>query len=188
MTNAPRMSFPDFLAYSDSTNTAYELEHSQPIPAASALDRNQRMAIFLLAYFVQLGIPAPQLRMKVEIVVLSGQLGVRVPDLVILSEELAHELRGAKRSLVLPEMPTPLLVAELVSPYQASRTYRYKRSEYAARGIPEYWIIDPMAERVTILQWSEGYYEQQIYRDDKTINSPLLGKLTLTAAEILQAI
>ncbi|WP_367889252.1 Uma2 family endonuclease [Leptolyngbya iicbica] len=42
-------------------------------------------------------------------------------------------------------MPAPLLVVEVVSPGKVNedRDYRYKRSEYATRGIGEYWIIDP---------------------------------------------
>ena len=32
----------------------------------------------------------------------------------------------------------------IVSPNQEKRDYRYKRTEYAARGIAEYWIDDPI--------------------------------------------
>jgi Uma2 family endonuclease len=41
----------------------------------------------------------------------------------------------------------------VVSPGKANedRDYRYKRSEYAARGIAEYWIVDPAQARVTVL-------------------------------------
>jgi Uma2 family endonuclease len=41
-------------------------------------------------------------------------------------------MTGATQSLVLMDMLPPLLVVEVVSPNQASRDYRYKRSEYAA--------------------------------------------------------
>jgi Uma2 family endonuclease len=50
------------------------------------------------------------------------------------------------------DMPPPLLVVEVVSPNQASRDYCYKLSEYAARGIDEYWIVDPILGRVTVLE------------------------------------
>lgn len=53
------------------------------------------------------------------------------------------------------EVP-PQLVVEIVSPESLKRDYRYKRSEYAALGIPEYWIIDPEQQKITILQWEEG--------------------------------
>lgn len=60
-------------------------------------------------------------------------------------------------------MPPPLLVVEVVSPGQENRDYRYKRSEYAARGIAEYWIVDPMQQRVMVLEWVEGLYEEKVY-------------------------
>lgn len=47
-------------------------------------------------------------------------------------------------------------MVEIVSPGQENRDYRYKRSEYAARGIAEYWIIDPMQQKVTVLEWVEA--------------------------------
>ena len=88
--------------------------------------------------------------------------------------------------LVLPEMPPPLLVVEVVSPGQENRDYRYKRSEYAARGIAEYWIVDPLQQKLTVLEWIEGFYEEQRYIDNESIISPLLGNLELTTAQILQ--
>jgi Uma2 family endonuclease len=45
------------------------------------------------------------------------------------------------------------LVMEVVSPDDGSyeRDYEEKRADYAARKIPEYWIVDPQSERMTVL-------------------------------------
>jgi Uma2 family endonuclease len=163
---AKKMTFEEFLNYDDGTDTLYELENGELIPMPSESDINQRIAMFLVACFLQLGIPSDQLRMKAEVAVHSRQVGVRVPDVVVYSEELAKAMQGATRSLILMDMPPPLLVVEVVSPNQENRDYRYKRSEYAARGIAEYWIVDPIAQKVTILEWVEGFYDEQVYVGD----------------------
>ena len=182
-----KMSFEEFLNYDDGTDFLYELENGELILVSSESDINQRIAIFLLIYFSQLGIPPYRMRMKAEVAVNSGQVGVRVPDLVLYSEELAVAMEGARRSLVFMDMPPPLLVVEIVSPNQASRDYRYKRSEYAARGIAEYWIVDPIAQKVTILEWVEGFYDELVYEGDRAIASKVFPALELTAAQVLQA-
>ena len=84
------------------------------------------------------------------------------------------------------DMPPPLLAVEVVSPNQEKRDYRFKRSEYAARGIGEYWIVDAIQQKVTILELVEGFYEEKVYRGSDRIYSPLLTKNDLTAKEILQ--
>jgi Uma2 family endonuclease len=42
---------------------------------------------------------------------------------------------------------------EVVSPDEGSheRDYAEKRADYARRKIPEYWIVDPQTERITVL-------------------------------------
>ena len=82
-------------------------------------------------------------------------------------------------------MPPPLLVVEVVSPNQEKQDYRYKRSEYDARGITEYWIVDPVQVRMTVLEWVEGFYEEQVFRGNRPIVSPLLGRLDLTVDQVL---
>ena len=84
------------------------------------------------------------------------------------------------------DMPSPLLVVEVVSPNQKNRDYRYKRSEYAARGIAKYWIVDPIAQKVTILEWVEGFYDERVYKGETAIASSIFSDLQLTAAQILQ--
>jgi Uma2 family endonuclease len=183
---AKKMTFEEFLNYDDGTDTLYELENGELIPIPSESDIDQRIAIFLVACFLQLGIPSYRLRMKAEVAVHSRQVGVRVPDLTVFSEELATVMQGAKRSLILMDMPPPLLVVEVVSPNQENRDYRYKRSEYAARGIAEYWIVDPIAQKVTVLEWVEGFYDERVYQGASAIASPLFADLKLTVAEVLQ--
>ncbi len=181
-----KMTFEDFLNYDDGTDNLYELENGELIPVSSESDINQRIAMFLVAYFLTCRIPSYRLRMKAEVAVNSRQVGVRVPDVMIFSEELAVTMQGATRSLVFMDMPPPLLVVEVVSPNQASRDYRYKRSEYAARGIAEYWIIDAIAQKVTVLEWVDGFYDEHVFVGNQAIASPVLGNLQLTAVQILQ--
>jgi Uma2 family endonuclease len=95
-------------------------------------------------------------------------------------------MKDATRSLILMDMPPLLLVVEVVSPNQEKRDYRYKRSEYAARGINEYWIVDPILQKVTVLEWVEGLYKEQVFTGDEVICSPLFSDVKLTVNELLQ--
>jgi Uma2 family endonuclease len=90
------------------------------------------------------------------------------------------------------EMPPPRLVVEVVSPGKVNidRDYRYKRSQYQARAIAEYWIVDPLTQRVIVLHWVEGLYEEATFEGEAIVTSPLLtdlGAEELTAKQILQA-
>jgi Uma2 family endonuclease len=181
-----KMSLEEYLNFDDGTDTQYELENGELIVMPPESDLNQRIASLLFAIFLQQGIPPYRLRIGTEIVVNGSRATTRLPDLIVLSEELAIALEGSRRSTITIDMPPPLLVVEVVSPHQENRDYRYKRSEYAARGIAEYWIVDPMQQRVTVLEWVEGLYEEVVYTDDSAIASPVLGVLELTAQRLLQ--
>jgi len=187
------MTLKEYLNYDDGTDNFYELVNGELVEMPPESELNRRIAMFLVAYFLQRGVPSQRLTMKTEIVVSGSRATTRFPDVMVLSEELATALAGASRSTVMPEMPPPLLVVEVVSPKQENRDYRYKRSEYAARGIAEYWIVDPMQQKVTVLEWVEGLYEETVYAVDSPsaelsegITSALFGMLNLTAAQILQ--
>ena len=181
-----KMTLEEYLNYDDGTERFYELVNGELVEMPPESELNRRIAMFLVAYFLQQGIPSRRVTMKTEIVVSGSRATTRFPDVMILSEELETALQGARRSTVMPEMPPPLLVVEVVSPGQENRDYRYKRSEYAARGIGEYWIIDPTQQTVTVLEWVEGLYEETLYEGDRPILSPLFGNLNLTASQVLQ--
>ena len=112
---------------------------------------------------------------------------MRLPDLMILTEELFAAI-GGKRATITQDMPSPMLVVEVVSPGKANedRDYRYKRSEYAARGIPEYWIIDAAKAQVMVLTLVDGLYEETVFQDRERIKSVTFPVLDLTAAQVLK--
>jgi Uma2 family endonuclease len=190
-TSSPTQKFltlEDYLAYDDGTDTRYELVNGELVEMPSESDLNNLVAIFLIAQFLQF-VPVSLLRRGTEIAVSGYRATSRVPDLMVLTEEAAAALQGASRSILLPEMPPPALVVEVVSPgtENEQRDYRYKRSEYAARGIREYWVVDPTGQQVMVLIWVAGMYEEAIFKGDERILSALFPTLPLTAEQILQA-
>jgi Uma2 family endonuclease len=52
--------------------------------------------------------------------------------------------------------------------------------------IPEYWIVDPLKEQVTVCTLLEGWYEAAEYRAEKVIASQMFEDLLLTVEKILQ--
>jgi Uma2 family endonuclease len=44
------------------------------------------------------------------------------------------------------------LVAEVVTESDPTRDWEVKRAEYAQAGIPEYWIVDPRVNQITVLK------------------------------------
>jgi Uma2 family endonuclease len=83
-------------------------------------------------------------------------------------------------------MPPPALVIEVVSPgvNNRLRDYRHKRTEYAARCIPEYWIVDPQEQQITVCQWVEGAYEDRVLRGHDRIPSAIVPAFPLTVEQI----
>lgn len=182
------MTLEEYLNYEDGTDTRYELVNGELVAVPSESDLNNAIAILLLFAIGQFVNPK-FLRRGTEIVVTGYRSTTRIPDLMVLSEELAVALSGAKRSVVMPDMPPPLLVIEIVSPgsLNETRDYRYKRSEYASRSIAEYWIVDPQQAQITVLTLVEGLYEEAVFQGSDRILSPTLPNLNLTVDEVLQA-
>jgi Uma2 family endonuclease len=56
------------------------------------------------------------------------------------------------------------------------------------RQILEYWIVDAIAKKVTILKLVEGFYDEQVFVYEELIESPQFGKLDITANQILLGI
>jgi Uma2 family endonuclease len=50
------------------------------------------------------------------------------------------------------------LVMEVVSKKDRARDLVRKRRDYAAAGIPEYWIVDPQRSQITVLRLANGKY------------------------------
>lgn len=182
-----RLTFEEYLNYDDGTDTHYELVAGELVAMPPESRGNSLITLFLLVEFLKF-LPFNQLCHKdTEIEVTGPQAQVRLPDLMVLSPELATML-GDRRGTITRDMPPPLLIVEVVSPGKANeeRDYRYKRSEYAARGILEYWIINPQRANVTVLTLVAGLYEAVEYTGDMIIQSQFEA-LSLTAEQVLRS-
>jgi Uma2 family endonuclease len=55
----------------------------------------------------------------------------------------------------------PDIAVEIVSPESIERDYNQKRQQYEGGGVPEYWIVDEMEKKVTLLRLGrDGKYHQ----------------------------
>ena len=80
------------------------------------------------------------------------------------------------------------LVAEVVSPDDPQRDLVEKRADYAEGGIPEYWIVDPRDDTITVLTLGGGaYVEHGVFRRGTTATSPLLEGFTADVAAVFDA-
>ena len=183
-----KLTLEEYLVYDDGTDTKYELIDGELVEMPPESDRNNLISLYLLVEFFKF-VSIKLIRHKdTEIVVTGNRTRVRFPDLIILTEELFAAIDG-RRATITQDMPPPALVVEVVSPGKVNedRDYRYKRSEYAARGIPEYWIVDPSQAKVTVLIWVDGLYEEAVFQGSNAIVSTTFPDLKLTVAQVLGA-
>jgi len=181
-----KLTVSDYLAIEEIYEGRQEFVDGEIIQMPPESNLNAMISVFLLVSLARF-VPLAWLRHKdVEIVVASR---VRMPDLIVLGAELAAVLLASGRSTITEDMPAPLLAIEVVSPGKENedRDYRFKRSEYAARGIPEYWIVDPTKNKVAVLMLVDGLYESVDYLGSDRVLSSVFPQLDLTVEQILQA-
>ena len=180
-----KMTFEEYLTYDDGTDRRYEFVDGELVEMPTERPINSKIALFLIARLLKAFGEDRICYKDTEIATSGKQVQARLPDLMVLSEELAVLLLNSGRGIITLEMPPPELVIEVVSPGKTNqeRDYRFKRSEYAARGIPEYWVIDPEA-KITVFTLETGFYEEAVYTGEMVVRSRF-ESLQLTAEQIL---
>lgn len=180
------LTFEQYLAYDDGSDTHYELEDGELVEMPTESPENnqiaQRLYIELLKHLPYYLIAHKDTELEV-----SGRLArCRLPDLMVHTEVSFAALKGANRAIITRDMPPPALVIEVVSPGIVNRTrdYRHKYSEYAARCISEYWIVDPEDQQMTVCEWVEGVYESVLVTGQTPILSLVIPDLELTAEQL----
>jgi Uma2 family endonuclease len=186
-----RMTLKEYLEYDDNTDVRYELVDGVLVEMGAENPLNSQIAMFLAFAFGSLGLPPHRLAIGHQLEVQSRYVTSRQPDLIVHSEasEAAIVVDG---KLLRLRMPLPILVVEVVSNSDTDlksrdRDYIDKRTEYAARGIPEYWIVDPIEAVVLVLILQNGDYISRSFLGEVTIVSPSFPALNITAKQVLRA-
>ena len=79
-------------------------------------------------------------------------------------------------------------VLEVVSPGGPHRDLVQKRLDYAEAGIPEYWIVNPLNDSITVLTLADGQYvEHGVFRPGDRADSPTLPGFTVDVAAVFAA-
>ncbi len=191
-TATKKLTFEEYLTYSDGTDTRYELVDGDLIPMSLGTGKHGAIAKFLERKFddeiVRTG--REWTAQKFSVGVRSPRQGrwdtSRVPDVTVLPTQQWEALAEREAVIELNESP-PILVVEVVSESTKTADYRTKRSEYAVLNIPEYWIVDPLESLVTICILVEGYYDFEEFRGNDLIASDTFSKLELSAGQVLAA-
>lgn len=186
-----RLTLEEYLAYNDGSDRRYELVNGELQPMALGTGRHAAIIKRLERIFDD-----EIARTQQPWIVLAGTVGiqsprgdqwdtVRIPDLTLVTLEQWDTLQDREAVIHLNE-PPPLLMVEVVSESTKSTDYRAKRAEYSVLDVPEYWIVDPLVEKVMLCTLLEGWYEPAEFRGEETIGSPIFSELVLGAAKILQ--
>lgn len=105
----------------------------------------------------------------------------REPDLVLIRD--AGDVRRQNRFWLGAD-----LTVEIVSPDGQKRDIVDKRRDYAEAGIPEYWIVDPRHETITVLALrGAAYVEHGVFGRGVQARSALLDGLTVDVAAVFGA-
>ena len=102
------------------------------------------------------------------------------PDLLFISRGREHLVRNGDNVQGAPD-----LVVEILSPATADRDRGYKRALYARHGVSEYWLIDPVAETVSLhLQRNGSLVVTQTCGRGQTLRSPTLQGFEADPADV----
>jgi Uma2 family endonuclease len=193
MTQAkPRFAtFEEYLSYSNDLEGRFQLINGELIELPPESRLNSTIAFVVALVFARTGIAVELIhpgKCEIQVPVLApGDAANRYPDLVVLRRE--HLELTQRRLTITLDMPPPQWVMEVVSPGKTNRDRDYinKRSQYAAIGVPEYWLIDPQAKTVMVLELEgDDYKEIGTFQGIAPIVCPTFPALTLSAEQVFQ--
>jgi len=191
-TTTQKLTFEEYLTYSDGTDTRYELVDGELVPMSLGTGKHGSIIRFLVRQFedeiAQLGQAWVALPSLVGVRSPRGRRWdtSRIPDVTVLPLAQWEAMENREAVIDFNE-PPPLLVVEVVSPSTKTDDYRSKRSEYGVLEIPEYWIVDAIAEKISLCLLDHEFYDVTEFQGEAVVQSPTFPNSTLTAAQVLAA-
>jgi Uma2 family endonuclease len=80
------------------------------------------------------------------------------------------------------------IALEVVSEEKPERDLVDKRGDYAEGGVPEYWIVNPQSETITVLRLRGNSYEEAgVYRRGESAASVVLAGFSISVAAVFDA-
>jgi len=105
----------------------------------------------------------------------------REPDLLLVRN--AEDARSGDRFWTGADA-----VVEVVSPDGPERDLVHKRGDYAEAAIPEYWVVDPRTETVTVFKLEDGrYVESGVYDRHARATSAILPGFGVDVGDVFDA-
>lgn len=189
-TTTQKLTFEEYLAYKDDTDTRYELVDGELVPMSLGTGRHGAIIRFAVQQFedaiTRLGQPWVPLPALVGVRSPRGRNWdtSRIPDVAVLTVA-QWEAMSEREAMINFNEPPPILVVEVVSPSTKTEDYRSKRAEYGLLEILEYWIVDPLEGKITLCILEHQFYDSTEFRGNDLLQSPTFPNLNLTAAQIL---
>jgi Uma2 family endonuclease len=176
-----RWSEEEYLVLTDHRTRLIEFTDGFLEPLPIPTDEHQSLLSFLFIAFFNFFEPrggivhfAP-LRLRIR----SGKF--REPDLLMLL--LATDTRRENRFWLGAD-----LALEIVSQDKPERHLVDKRGDYAEARVPEYWIVNPISETITVLRLQGAAYEQAgVYGRGQSAISVLRPEFSVAVADVFNA-
>jgi Uma2 family endonuclease len=170
-----------YLALTDHDNRLIEFTDGflevLPVPT----DRHQCILRFLYLAFWQYIEPKRGMALFAPLRLRIRSRKFREPDIILLLS--ATDERRQNRYWLGAD-----LALEVVSEDKPERDLIGKRGDYAEARIPEYWIVNPQTETITVLRLQGDFYEEAgIYRRGQSAASVLMPGFTVVVDDVFNA-
>jgi Uma2 family endonuclease len=177
----PRVSFAELSRWPDE-GRRYELYDGEVIVVPSPFPRHQRVAFNIGELLREYERAAGGIMFCAPIDIVFTEFDVLQPDVVFFRKERRHLLDMMETTQVPPD-----LVVEVLSRRTEARDRGRKMQLFARFGVPECWIVDPVANLLEIhtLQGS-SYVLAGIYSEQEQAHSPTLAGLTFEARRVFE--
>jgi Uma2 family endonuclease len=171
----------EYLVLTDHRSRLIEYTDGRLEPLPRATDEHQALVKFMLfalcSFFERSGgvVHFAPLRLRIR------PKKYREPDLLVLTT--ANDPRRHNRAWEGAD-----LVLEVVSEEKPGRDLVDKVVDYAEGRVPEYWIVNPLNETITVLQLAEnGYQKAGCYRRGQSAQSVLRPEFSVAVDGVFDA-
>ena len=177
----PRVSFAELQQWPDD-GRRYELHDGEVIVVPMPLPRHQRVAGHVGTVLDEYERATGGIVFKVPIDIVFSEHDVVQPDIVFFRKERRHLLDMMQSTRVPPD-----LAMEVLSRSTEARDRGRKMETFARFGVPEYWIVDPVANTLEIYALvGAGYRLVGAYDQGQEVSSPTLPGLSFSVRRIFE--